>query len=1327
MNMKRTHKTGEVAEALGLRSATVQMYARNGRIPFDTTPGGHYRFDIDEVRAALNLRRKAEVAPPGRFRGTRGWLADALELEAWADRMPARYELPELVRILVAGSVRDLRAVEFRAAEGSGTRGWDGIVDAVRGNSWVPEGKSVWEMGANEDVTRKADSDYAERTEDPLGLVKSETVFVFVTPRRWPNRDSWATAKRAAGEWKDVRAYDADSLELWLDETPAAHVRITAMLGRDPDGAADVERAWNDWAAGTVPPLPVGLATAGRIDQVEEILEWLHSEPSAISVVGDSADESFAFVAACLLGLREDERTALLSRALVVRTPAAWDEVLARAGADSSLVLIPVFPNPEPPEATDAGHRVAVPVSRNVGTVGTVVALPQLRVEPAREALVAAGVSEQKAGELARVARRSLLMLRRRLASSGRMLPQWAQPANGGELVPVVLAGAWREGNEADEQVLSRLASRPYAEVSSLCTRWAAEEDMPVRREGLVWFCVSKPDAWDVLSRLATSAHFIRFHKIATEVLGTADPVLELEPARRWAAGAFGPSLPWSAQLRTSIAETVAVVATQGSGELAGGGTGQELADRIVREVLEAANADRSGQLWSSLSDVLPTLAEASPWFFLDAVDTGLGSGGLRAVFDPETESTPFASPTHTGLLWALEALAWSPEYLGSAALALARLAQIDPGGRWTNRPDRSLNQIFLPWRPQTTATREERLAVVDMLRRETPDIAWPFTGGLLQTPHSVSYFSYKPRWREGQPDDEPAQMSAAEWVWYTEAITGRLLEDAGMDGQRWADLAAWLPYLPLAQHELILDRLRALDPASFADADRAAVTDALRTLVRDHRRFPDARWAMPANLVDRIAEQLSRFEDEDDAPDAAWLFARYVELPGPWKDIEAEQRTIEQLRETTVRTLLANGGLDAFWELAEHCEAPDVLGWTAGHVEAAMADSMVAELDSANRARWQAARGWVAGRFAAAGWPWATPYLETARTWPASRVVGFLLAIHPDGRAFDWADQFGAVVRERYWENVQPLLIRDNADRERAARTLVEFGHAVSALGVLTMIIRQGPADPELIIHALEEANPDPDLRGNALTMFVYHVTSLLDYLESRPDADRHRLAMIEWRYLPVLESRQRPARVLHQELAQDPQFFTEVIGMVFRPEQDAQDQHVTEEERHRAILGYQLLQSWRTVPGTLGDSGTSESPDLAQWVSSARALLTQRGLLRSGDRFIGQILSQIPEDSDGTWPGQPVREIIEASRSQDIEQGIDIAIFNGRGVTWRGMDTGGQPERALADKYHVYAQRTGTQWPRTRRMLQRMAENWDRSARQEDQLAAIREDFWS
>jgi hypothetical protein len=316
--------------------------------------------------------------------------------------------------------------------------------------------------------------------------------------------------------------------------------------------------------------------------------------------------------------------------------------------------------------------------------------------------------------------------------------------------------------------------------------------------------------------------------------------------------------------------------------------------------------------------------------------------------------------------------------------------------------------------------------------------------------------------------------------------------------------------------------------------------------------------------------------------------------------------------------------------------------------------------------------------------------------------------------------------VRERYWEKAPVLLVQDNADRERAARTLVELGHATSALGLLTSTVQHsGPADPDLVAEALSRATLDFPASG--LPIFVHYVTSLLTYLDGQPQVDRRLLAQLEWRYLPLLEPHERPTRVLHQELTRNPEFFVEVIEMVFISEHDGQERQITDEQRQRATLGYQLLRAWHTTPGGLGTSEAPAGPSLAEWVAVARALLTKRKLLRAGDQFIGQVLSQTPEDPDGTWPGLPVRQIIEDARSQDLEQGINIAILNSRGMTWRALDTGGQPERALADKYQDYAHRVGTQWPRTRRMLLRIAENWDRRARQEDQLAAAREDFWA
>ena len=66
-----------------------------------------------------------------------------------------------------------------------------------------------------------------------------------------------------------------------------------------------------------------------------------------------------------------------------------------------------------------------------------------------------------------------------------------------------------------------------------------------------------------------------------------------------------------------------------------------------------------------------------------------------------------FVHPTEylSNLLWALEMLARSKDYLMRAALLLGHLDEVDPGGRWGNRPAASLRRIFVSWSPQTYAT----------------------------------------------------------------------------------------------------------------------------------------------------------------------------------------------------------------------------------------------------------------------------------------------------------------------------------------------------------------------------------------------------------------------------------------------------------------------------------------------------------------------------------------------------------------------------------------------------------------------------------------------
>jgi hypothetical protein len=133
----------------------------------------------------------------------------------------------------------------------------------------------------------------------------------------------------------------------------------------------------------------------------------------------------------------------------------------------------------------------------------------------------------------------------------------------------------------------------------------------------------------------------------------------------------------------------------------------EAIAVLCVREVLDNAG----WIIWATLNDVLPLLAEANPNEFLDAVEGTLNNKEgetFRSVF--ALEGSGIGGWNYmTGLLWALETLAWHPDYLARVTVLLGELAELDPGGNWANRPISSLTTIFLPWLPQTTATIEKR------------------------------------------------------------------------------------------------------------------------------------------------------------------------------------------------------------------------------------------------------------------------------------------------------------------------------------------------------------------------------------------------------------------------------------------------------------------------------------------------------------------------------------------------------------------------------------------------------------------------------------------
>ncbi len=1252
-------------------------------------------------------------------------LVDALDLQQWADRRDAQSGLPGLVRRLALASSNGVLRCDFPTGEGVQQPGWDGIIEAEASTTYVPEGASGWELSTSKDIGAKANSDFRSRSEDPLGLEPGSTTFVAVTLRAWRDKRDWLENRRQEGIWHDVRAYDAYDLEAWLQETPPAHLYISNLLGKQPMGVSDSETYWSTWVSATDPATPSGLVLAGRENAVQAIQNWLQSGEPEIAVRAETREEALSVVLASVRSLPNGIADTIFARTIIVDDPTIWHSFEA---SQSGLVLVANFERGASLSISGKSqNRVVVLLSHSDRDDPSAVDVARLSSERASEILMEAGFDRDTARELALRARHSLMAFRRsiartRLASD----PRWSSPEVARQLVPLLLAGTWDDTEEGDREQLEALAGTDYDNVTNIAIRWANEPDPPLRRIGSVWTIASKEDAWEHLFRYLVADDLARLEVSVETVLGTADPRYDLEPDKRWKAAIMGKKSRHSRDLRRGLAETLALIGSWreqilGETDLDVG----QAADSIVGRLLGRANVE--AQLWASLSSLLPLLAESSPDVFLTAVEDGINSEPSAVIGLFSEEGNPmFTTSPHTGLLWALEVVSWSSERLGRASNILAILARLDPGGRLANRPSRSLRAIFLPWLPQTSANLNARLRVLDQLRATESAVAWDLMLELLPQHHGVGTFTARPEWRNWQSEPDPDRIPPDYPVAIRE-ISERLLKDARVDATRLPALVGRFANFSEDHREEIVSILSEVPVGDISEGLGLEIWSELRRFISRHRSYPDAQWSIQEEWLDRLANVHRRFEPEDPLRKVEWLFASDPRLlEGTGGDWRGNLQEIERSRKEAVTEFYSLAGLEGILELASRSERPDAVGFSLGSAELITdADGFLQDyLASSDDVIGKVAKGFVLGRIAERGSEWAVGTAERLRSTLANVQLAVLLtSLPPDEATFEVVDQQEADAQDAYWGSMQIYGIGDDLVNI-AARRLIDHGRPYSGLDMMGFSAHDPEQlDHELVAEALEVALETPVENDYPMTTFGYHIAELLTMISMGGKVDESRLAGLEWAYLPVIGSRDRTPVILHRELARNPAFFVEVICLVYRAEGE-EPRTLSEDDQVRANNAYRLLESWKTIPSTQ-DGGELDQTALEDWVTRARELSREQGRLAIGDENIGTVLSAAPAGEDGSWPHEAVRVVIENITSNEIERGLELGVFNSRGVTSRGPFEGGDQERQLAARYNHDAESLADQYPRTASVLRRLAQTYTRMATREDIDAELREDL--
>ena len=241
------------------------------------------------------------------------------------------------------------------------------------------------------------------------------------------------------------------------------------------------------------------------------------------------------------------------------------------------------------------------------------------------------------------------------------------------------------------------------------------------------------------------------------------------------------------------------------------------------------------------------------------------------------------------------------------------------------------------------------------------------------------------------------------------------------------------------------------------------------------------------------------------------------------------------------------------------------------------------------------------------------------------------------------------------------------------------------------------------------------------------YYLSEALKSLDGRPGITLEELAQLELAFIAALRNSEHGFLNLEKCIAKSPSLFVQMLALVFGRSDGGQDPPAwrVDDPARRAALGnsaYELLQGVKRIPGT-NEEGQVEADALMRWVTEARGLCKEHGRIEIGDEQIGQWLSRAASADDTHGPCPPVCDVLEASASKDMARGFEIGVYNGRGVTTRGPYEGGGQERDLAAKYRGWAQARRFGYPFVSRILDAIAEGYERDAAQENAEVRVRQ----
>ena len=1247
---------------------------------------------------------------------------DRTEVETWGRQFDAKGNFPKLIEKLIRETTPKSTKLQMPSGSAVYMGGWDGIVKCEEKTDKVPAGISLWEIGTNGNET-KANKDYIKRTENSLSFKKSEVTYVFITTNVWNNKDDWAQNKEKEGEWKSVIAYDSRDIASWLENSPVSCRWFSILTKNHPyDGIYTADEYWKMLSIGPKGQLPPKMVTAGREQQIKVLVEFLSGEPALKAVKGSTKEEAIAFIIASAMLFENHPKELFFSRSVVVDNEHNFHGLRINKNAINLIAKLDITGKLYV-AAHDNGHHVLVPIGPddNFGSKDCI-DLPRIDRDGQVEALQEMGLPKDEANKYSKEAGRDYTILKSLL---GFALDEnkWKYQDKVTEIIPALLIGRWDETKEGDRKVIEKLSGEKYEDYAEKLYKWLEVESPPLIKIGSSWRLTSPLDAWTNLSNILSAKNFENLKACFLEVMREINPAFELKPEEREMATFSGKVALYSAWCREGLTQSMILIGLHGDKlKFQHNFYPQKWVDTIIKELLY----DAPGDLWASRDIEMPLIAEASPKSFFESAYHSLYLDD-KPIMDMFQEEDNWLTPTsyHTGLLWALEGLAWTEEYVLDASILLAQLATLDPGGKLTNRPMNSLREIFKPWHYQTLASFDDRMKILSQIIKKEYETGWNLLSGMIPEVPGTAFPTHKLRWRLFERSfDNQYQWSE---IFATHShVLELLIEHFDYSEKKLVDL------LEKSQSKQIQpsDREKVL---SFIESNLKKIEitinsawHALRNTLSQHRSHPDAQWALPEELLKRYEDIYQKLQPSDPIDRVIWMFNdHWPNFPNGIEkkelSIREQEKLVVERRVEGLKSIYQEFGFQKVKELVRTVKETwiygDTLAWIIDKEDEIL--SLCEYLKEDDFPVLHFIQRFILRKSIINGIDWVFALYKKLKEieFTDTQLAKIFQQVEQSKKVWEFLDKTSTETQKSYWQNIYPCFWGVPVDdMVYGIDKLIEVNRFISALYIAYHEPEKLPT--KKLVEILEKAATNKSEEERRLDS--YHAIRIIEAIETRMDIDKSDLLRLEWLYLPFLASlglAHKPI-LLHEELANNPDFFIEVLKWIYKSDKEEEKEDISDEvKRNRGRNAYELLRSWKQIPG-VNKEGNINEEILWSWIEKARKLAEQSGRLKVADVHLGQVLAEYPE-KDEPWPPPAICKVIEKINTKSLKSGFSASTFNKRGSSTRGPFDGGNIEREHAKYFRSLAEQIKYDFPVTADILIRLADGYEQDAKRMDEMA--------